>query len=103
MSKSPSSETTSETLSVSDESIAASVVNSSSAPPIRPNVVTKTAKKPAKEEPKERPPWRPASVAQGLVPTVPKPDLRARILDVSKYVSFCLSSESAVCNESSWV
>ncbi|XP_062555407.1 uncharacterized protein LOC134220372 [Armigeres subalbatus] len=81
MSKSPSSETTSETLSVSDESIATSVVNSSI--PIRPNVA-KPAKKAAKDDARERPPWRPASIAQGLVPTVPKPDLRARILDVSK-------------------
>lgn len=79
MSKSPSSETTSETLSVSDESIAASVANANVS--IRPNVVIKAVKKPLKEEPKERPPWRPASVAQGLVP---KSDLRARILDVSK-------------------
>ncbi|XP_058840009.1 uncharacterized protein LOC131695490 [Topomyia yanbarensis] len=75
MSKSPSSETTSETLSISDESIATSVSNS-----IRSNTSSKHPKKPVqKEEPKERPPWRAASVS-----LVPKTDLRARILDVSK-------------------
>uniref|UniRef100_A0A1Q3FSL8 Uncharacterized protein n=1 Tax=Culex tarsalis TaxID=7177 RepID=A0A1Q3FSL8_CULTA len=79
MSKSPSSETTSETLSVSDESIATSVANSKNASKI-------AVKKLTKDEPaaRERPPWRPASVAQGLVPATPKPDLRARILDMSK-------------------
>ncbi|EDS31627.1 conserved hypothetical protein [Culex quinquefasciatus] len=82
MSKSPSSETTSETLSVSDESIATSVANSVS----KGGGPSKIAvKKVSKDEPaRERPPWRPASVAQGLVPPAPKPDLRARILDMSK-------------------
>lgn len=82
MSKSPSSETTSETLSVSDESIATSVTNSVS----KGGGPSKIAvKKVSKDEPaRERPPWRPASVAQGLVPPAPKPDLRARILDMSK-------------------
>ncbi|XP_055523568.1 uncharacterized protein LOC129717576 [Wyeomyia smithii] len=81
MSKSPPSETTSDTLSVSDESITASTASLSPFP-VKSNALAsaKSGKKMAlKEEPKERPPWRPASVS-----LVPKSDLRARILDASK-------------------
>ncbi|XP_055645631.1 uncharacterized protein LOC129782511 [Toxorhynchites rutilus septentrionalis] len=79
MSKSPSSETTSETLSVSDESIATSVANSVALARVN---AAKPAKKAVKEEAKERPPWRPAT--QTKVGGASKMDLRARILDVSK-------------------
>ncbi|XP_053682834.1 uncharacterized protein LOC128733186 [Sabethes cyaneus] len=80
MSKSPPSETTSETQSVSDESITAS--NANLAPlSTKSNAATKSGKKSVpKEDPKERPPWRAASVSSVL----PKKDLRARILDASK-------------------
>ncbi|XP_055589421.1 uncharacterized protein LOC129741699 isoform X1 [Uranotaenia lowii] len=87
MSKSPSSDTASESLSVSDESIAASVASSMKAN--SPTTSTsrsaggKTAKKVPKEEPKERPPWRPASVTL-KAGAAKKTDLRARILDMSR-------------------
>lgn len=50
--------------------------------------MAKSVKKPVKDESKERPPWRPAT--QPKAGGSSKLDLRARILDVSKYMLLIL-------------
>ncbi|XP_053680415.1 uncharacterized protein LOC128731330 [Anopheles nili] len=90
MSKSPASVASSdETHSASDESLVISAANSQTS--LKSIGVTKAVKKGPKDElsgagaataAKERPPWRPASLT--AVPSHPKPDIKARLLEVSK-------------------
>ncbi|KFB44146.1 AGAP013405-PA-like protein [Anopheles sinensis] len=89
MSKSPGSVVSSdETHSASEESLVISAANSQTSlksigvvkPP--PRKVSKDDPSTATAAAKERPPWRPASIA--VVPTPPKPDIKARLLEASK-------------------